>query len=100
MTHTTERSGERPVAKALGMAEFDTATRGLVASESWQSRSTSVCSSGASSGLTSLAPIALIAIESEKYHWKKKAPALMSTAMMTPETLPPNIHQMARMRMT
>src|SRR5699024_3635917 len=100
VTHTTDRSGERPVAKALGIAEFDTATLGFVESESWQSRSTIVWSSGASSAETSRPPMARMAILSEKYHWKKNAPALTRTAMMTPPMFWPTIHQIARMSTT
>ena len=88
------------MAKALGTEEFETATRGFVESASWQSRSTIVCSSGASSGETSRPPIARMAILSEKYHWKKNAPALMRTATMTPPRFWPTIHQIARMSTT
>ena len=69
VTQTTERSGERPVANALGTDVSATPTRGLGMSASAQSRSIMPCSSGASSGVTSRARIAFIATLSELYHW-------------------------------
>ena len=58
VTQTTERSGERPVAKALGSAVSAIATRGLGMSARAQSRSIMPCSSGACSGVTSRARMA------------------------------------------
>ncbi|MCW2835215.1 MAG: hypothetical protein JWN68_3168 [Nocardioides sp.] len=69
VTHTTERSGDRPVAKALGRAMSATPTRGSGMSARAQSRSIIPCSSGASYGVTSRARIARMAILSEDHHW-------------------------------
>ena len=69
VTHTTARSGERPVAKALGRSMSEMPTRGLGMSARAQSRSIMPCSSGASSGVTSRARIARMAILSEDHHW-------------------------------
>ena len=69
VTQTTARSGERPVAKALGMSRSATPTRGLGMSAIAQSRSIMPCSSGASSGVTSRARIARMATLSEDHHW-------------------------------
>ena len=52
---------ERPSAKALGMLVWATATFGLGRSAWMQRRSIIACSSGASCGETSRAPIACIA---------------------------------------
>ena len=75
VTHTTERWGDRPVAKALGMARSATPTRGLGMSASAHSRSIMPCSSGASCGLTSRARIARIASLSEEYHCHQATPS-------------------------
>ncbi len=69
VTQTTARSGERPVANALGTGVSATPTRGLGMSASAQSRSIMPCSSGACSGVTSRARIARIATLSELAHW-------------------------------
>ena len=69
VTQTTDRSGDRPVAKALGTEVSAMPTRGLGMSASAQSRSIIPCSSGACSGVTSRARIARIATLSELYHW-------------------------------
>ena len=69
VTQTTARSGERPVANALGMSSSAMPTRGLGMSASAQSRSIMPCSSGTSSGLTSRARIARMATLSEFHHW-------------------------------
>ena len=61
VTQTTDRLGERPVAKALGSAVSAIATRGLGMSAMAQSRSIIPCSSGACSAVTSRAPIARMA---------------------------------------
>ena len=68
VTQTTERSGERPVAKALGTDMSATPTRGFGMSARAHSRSIMACSSGACSGVTSRARMAFIATVSEKYH--------------------------------
>ena len=65
VTHSTEFLLLRPVAKALGMRVGAIATRGLSMSASAHSRSTIACSSGASCGVTTLAPAADSAILSE-----------------------------------
>ena len=69
VTQTTARSGERPVANALGRSMSAMPTRGLGMSASAQSRSIMPCSSGACSGVTSRARIARIATLSEDHHW-------------------------------
>ena len=69
VTTTTERSGERPVAKALGMLVSATPTRGFGMSASTQSRSIIACSSGACCGVTSRALIAFMATVSLLHHW-------------------------------
>ena len=56
---------ERPIANALGIAVCATATRGLGRSAWMQRRSIIACSSGASCGETSRAPMARSAILSE-----------------------------------
>ena len=65
VTQTTDRSGDRPVAKALGSEVSAMPTRGLGMSARAQSRSIMPCSSGACSGLTSRARIAFMATLSE-----------------------------------
>ena len=82
VTHTAERSGERPVAKALGMWLSAIATRGLGMSAIAQSRSIMPCSSGACSGVTTRAPIARSATVSERHHWKKATPMPASPIRM------------------
>ena len=52
VAHTTAFLGLRPVAKALGMSTSATATRGFFMSASAHSRSTTPCSSGSCSGVT------------------------------------------------
>ncbi len=69
VTHTTARSGERPVAKAFGMSIWAIPTRGLGMSARAHSRSIMPCSSGACSGLTSWARIAFMATLSLFHHW-------------------------------
>ena len=82
VTQTADRLGERPVAKAFGRSVSAIATRGLGMSASAQSRSIIPCSSGASSGLTSRAPMARSAALSEFHHWKKAMP-MPTSPMMT-----------------
>ena len=74
VTQTTERSGERPVANALGRRGRRSATRGLGMSAIAHSRSIMPCSSGASSGVTSRARMARIATLSELYHCQTATP--------------------------
>ena len=69
VTQTTERSGDRPVANALGIGVSAMPTRGLGMSASAHSRSIMPCSSGASSGPTSRARMARMATLSEDHHW-------------------------------
>ena len=69
VTQTTDRSGERPVANALGTLVSAMPTRGLGMSARAQSRSIMPCSSGASCGVTSRARIARMATVSELAHW-------------------------------
>ena len=74
MAQTTAVLGLRPVAKALGMSVVAMATRGLGMSASAHSRSMTPCSSGACSGVTSLACMANMAILSLKQYWQNKSP--------------------------
>ena len=69
VTQTTARSGDRPVANALGMSISAMPTRGFGISASAHSRSIMPCSSGSSSGVTSQARIARMATLSEFHHW-------------------------------
>ena len=80
VTQTTADLGLRPVAKALGMSVVAMATLGLGMSASAQSRSTTPCSSGACSGVTSLACMAYMAILALNQYWQKiRATAMTST---------------------
>ena len=54
VAQTVALFGERPIAKAFGIAVCATATRGLGRSAWTHSRSIIACSSGASAGVTSL----------------------------------------------
>ena len=58
VAHTVAFFGERPIAKAFGTSVSATAIFGLGRSAWMQSRSIIACRPGASSGETSLAPIA------------------------------------------
>src|SRR5215218_7289987 len=78
VTQTTACCWFRPVAKALGRSESDTATLGLGMSARAQSRSTIWCSSGACSGDTSRPRIEDRAIRSEKKYWKNRNPPAIS----------------------
>ena len=71
VTQTTEDLGLRPVAKALGMSVVAMATLGLGMSARAHSRSTTPCSSGACSGVTSLACMAYMAILALNQYWQK-----------------------------
>src|SRR5690242_13003671 len=74
VTQITARSGERPVAKALGIGTSARPTLGLGMSARAQSRSIMPCSSGCSSGVTSRARIARMARVSELYHCHQAMP--------------------------
>lgn len=91
VTHTTDRSGERPVANAFGTAMSATPTRGLGMSARAQSRSIIPCSSGASSGDTSRARMARMATLSELHHCQNAMP----TAMSATATAPPGLRTKA-----
>ena len=71
VTQTTDDLGLRPVAKALGMSVVAMATLGLGMSASAHSRSTTPWSSGACSGVTSLACMAYMAILALNQYWQK-----------------------------
>ncbi len=79
VTQTTARSGVRPVAKAFGTSVSAMATRGLGMSAIAQSRSTSACSWGACSGVTTRARMADSAIVSLNHHWAKSMPPAMAS---------------------
>ena len=79
MTATAECFGLRPVANAFGMSESMTATRGFGRSAIAQSRSTMSCSSGACSGVTTLAPDASSASLSEVKYWNTAMPVMISS---------------------
>ena len=81
VTHTTARSGERPVAKALGRDMSEMPTRGLGMSARAHSRSIMPCSSGASSGVTSRARIARMATLSELHHCQNAMPIAMTATI-------------------
>ncbi len=78
MTQTTAALGLRPVAKALGMSVVAMATRGLGMSASAHRRSTTPCSSGACSGVTSLACMAYMAILALNQYWQNSSPTAMT----------------------
>ena len=79
MTATAACLGLRPVAKAFGTSVGMTATRGFGRSAVAQSRSTIACSSGACSGVTTLAPEAASASLSEVKYWKAASPTTISS---------------------
>ena len=72
VAHTVALFWERPIAKAFGTWVSATAMRGFGRSAWMQSRSIIACRPGASSGETSLAPIADSASLSEKNSWAKR----------------------------
>ena len=78
--------GERPSAKALGMRVSATATFGLGRSACTHRRSIIACSSGASAGVTSRAPMARRASLSEPKSWNSARPTAMmpTVAPFTP----------------
>ena len=78
VAQTTAALGLRPVAKALGTSVSAMATRGLGMSASAHRRSITPCSSGACSGVTSLACMANMAILSLKKYWQKSSPKPMT----------------------
>ena len=78
VTHTTAALGLRPVAKALGMSVVAMATLGLGMSARAHSRSTTPCSSGACSGVTSLACMAYMAILALNQYWQNRTPTAMT----------------------
>ena len=72
--------GERPSANAFGIRVSATATFGFGRSAWTHSRSIIACSSGASAGVTSRAPIARSASLSEPKSWKiARPPAISAT---------------------
>ena len=77
MTQTTAALGLRPVAKALGMSVCAMATLGLGMSASAHNRSTTPWSSGACSGVTSLACMAYMAILALNQYWANSTPTAM-----------------------
>ena len=77
VTHTTADLGLRPVANAFGTSVVAIATFGLGMSASAHSRSTTPCSSGACSGVTSLACMAYMAILALNQYWQKRRPTPM-----------------------
>ena len=68
VTTTTDLFGDRPVAKAFGASLSAIPTRGLGISAMAHSRSTTACSCGACSGVTSTARIAFMDKVSENHH--------------------------------
>ena len=70
--------GERPSANAFGIRVSATATFGFGRSAWTHSRSIIACSSGASAGVTSRAPIARSASLSEPKSWKIARPPAIS----------------------
>ncbi len=77
VTQTTAALGLRPVANAFGTSVVAIATLGLGMSASAHSRSTTPCSSGACSGVTSLACMANMAILALNQYWQKRSPTPM-----------------------
>ena len=78
VTQTTEDLGLRPVANTLGTSVCAIATRGLGMSARAHSRSTTPCSSGACSRVTSLACMAYMAILALNQYWQKITPNTMT----------------------
>ena len=85
VAHTVADFGERPSANAFGMRVSATATFGLGRSACTHRRSIIACSSGASAGVTSRAPIARSASLSEPKSWNSARPPAIS-ATVTPFT--------------
>ena len=84
VAHTVALFGERPRAKALGIAVWATATFGLGRSACRQSRSIMAWNSGASCGETSRAPIARSASLSEVKSWSSSSPPAMTAIRIPP----------------
>ena len=87
VAQTVADLGERPSANAFGMRVSATATFGFGRSACTQRRSIIACSSGASAGVTSRAPIARRASLSEPNSWNAaRPPAISATVIpLTPE---------------
>ena len=83
VTQTTAALGLRPVANALGMSVVAMATLGLGMSARAQSRSTTPCSSGACSGVTSLACMAYMAILALNQYWQNSSANAMTSTIRT-----------------
>ena len=83
VAHTVAFFGERPIANALGIRVSATAIFGLGRSACTHRRSIIACSSGASAGVTSRAPIARSASLSEPNSWNAARPPAM-TATVSP----------------
>lgn len=83
VTQTTAWSVSTPVAKALGRSMSETATRGLGMSALAHSRSTTPCSRGCSSGVTSRPRMAYRAMRSEYQYWAPSRAAAMTTTRTT-----------------
>ena len=75
VAQTVADFGERPSAKAFGMRVSATAIFGFGRSAWMHRRSIIACSSGASAGVTSRAPIARRASLSEPNRWNSGQPA-------------------------
>ena len=78
VAQTVADLGERPSANAFGMRVSATATFGFGRSACTQRRSIIACSSGASAGVTSRAPIARSASLSEPNSWNAARPPAIS----------------------
>ena len=87
VAHTVAYFGERPIANAFGIRVSATATFGFGRSAWTHRRSIIACSSGASAGVTSRAPIARSASLSEPNSWNAaRPPAMIATVIpLTPE---------------
>ncbi len=83
VAQTVADLGERPSANAFGMRVSATATFGLGRSAWMHRRSIIACSSGASAGVTSRAPMARSASLSEPNSWNAARPPAM-IAIVTP----------------
>ena len=77
VTQTTAALGLRPVANALGTSVCAMATRGLGMSANATRRSITPWSSGACSGVTSLACMAYMAILALNQYWANRTPTPM-----------------------
>ena len=89
VAQTVADLGERPSANAFGIRVSATATFGLGRSAWTHRRSIIACSSGASAGVTSRAPIARSASLSEPNSWNSASPPAIS-ATVTPFTPEPS----------